>query len=70
MVEAVKRGKPSPHLDDVALCATMGWTSEELNAQPVRFVDRLGVYLEAAADVREREERRLEDELRRLTRRR
>ena len=70
MVEAVKRGKPSPHLDDVALCATMGWTSKELNAQPARFVERLGVYLEAAADVREREERRLEDELRRLTRRR
>jgi len=70
MVEAVKRGKPSPLLDDVSLCATMGWTSEELNAQPARFVERLGVYLEAAADIREREERRLEDELRRLTRRR
>jgi len=70
MVEAVKRGKPSPLLDDVALCVTMGWTLEELQAQPARIVDRLGVYLEAAADVREREERRLEDELRRLTRRR
>ena len=48
----------------------MGWTYEELNAQPARFVDRLGVYLETIADERAREERRLEDELRRLTRRR
>ena len=39
---------------------------EELMAQPARFVERLGVYLEAAADAREREQRRLEDELRRL----
>ena len=66
----MKRGKPSPLLDDVALCATMGWTSDELTAQPARFVERLGVYLETLADERDREERRLEDELRRLTRRR
>ena len=66
----MKRGKLSPLLDDVALCAAMGWTSDELTAQPARFVERLGVYLEAVADVRAREERRLEDELRRLTRRR
>ena len=57
-------------MDDVALCVTMGWTFEELVAQPARFVERLGVYLETVADVRDREERRLEDELRRLTRRR
>jgi hypothetical protein len=62
----VKRGKPSPLLDDVALCANMGWTCEELTAQPARFVERLGVYLGAVADQREREGRRLEDELRRL----
>ena len=66
----MKRGKPSPLLDDVANCAIMGWTSDELTAQPARFVERLGVYLEAFADERAREERRLEDELRRLTRRR
>jgi len=41
-----------------------------LTAQPARFVERLGVYLETLADVQDREERRLEDELRRLTRRR
>jgi len=64
----VKRGKPSPLLDDVALCAVMGWTHDELNAQPARFVERLGVYLETMADARSREERRLKDELRRLTR--
>jgi len=64
----VKRGKPSPHLEDVALCAQMGWTSDELAAQPARFVERLGVYLGAVADTREREGRRLEDELRRLKR--
>ncbi len=48
----------------------MGWTREELTAQPARFVERLGVYLEALTDERDREERRFEDELRRLTRRR
>ena len=62
----MKRGKPSPLLEDVAICATMGWTSDELAAQPAQFVERLGVYLGAVADVREREGRRLEDELRRL----
>ncbi|MBN2335953.1 hypothetical protein JXL21_10385 [Candidatus Bathyarchaeota archaeon] len=66
----MKRGKPSPLLDDVALCVSMGWTYEELVAQPARFVERLGVYLETLADARDREERRLEDELRSLTRRR
>ena len=66
----MKRGKPSPLLDDVAICVTMGWTHGELTAQPARFVERLGVYLETLADERAREERRLEDELRRLTRRR
>ena len=66
----MKRGKPSPLLDDVALCVTMGWTHGELTAQPARFVERLGVYLETIADERDREGRRLEDELRRLTRRR
>ena len=66
----MKRGKPSPLLDDVTLCATMGWTSDELTAQPARFVERLGVYLETLADERGREGRRLEDEFRRLTRRR
>jgi len=64
----VKRGKPSPLLEDVAICAQMGWTSDELEAQPARFVERLGVYLGAVADEREREGRRLEDELRRLRR--
>jgi hypothetical protein len=48
----------------------MGWTCGELNAQPARFVERLGFYLESIADERAREERRLEDDLRRLTRRR
>jgi len=46
----------------------MGWTCEELMAQPARFVERLGVYLGAVADAREREGRRLEEELRRLRR--
>lgn len=62
----MKRGKPSPYLEDVAICATMGWTSDELMAQPARFVERLGVYLGAVEDAREREGRRLEEELRRL----
>ena len=66
----MKRGKPSPLLEDVAICATMGWTHDELNAQPAGFVERLGFYLETLANERSREEQRLEDELRRLTRRR
>jgi hypothetical protein len=48
----------------------MGWTHDELNAQPAGFVERLGFYLETLANERSREEQRLEDELRRLTRRR
>jgi hypothetical protein len=65
-VEAVKRGKPSPLTEDVALCAAMGWTLEQLAAQPTGFVERLCVYLEAVADVQDRERRRLEEELNRL----
>ena len=67
-MEAVKRGKPSPLLEDVALCAAMGWTHEDLAAQPARFVEKLGVYLEAVGDAQDRERRRLEEELNRLRR--
>ena len=67
-MEAVKRGKPSPLTEDVALCAAMGWTHGELMAQPAGFVERLGVYLEAVAGVQDRERRRLEEELNRLRR--
>ena len=64
----MKRGKPEPLLDDVSLCVQMGWTYEELMAQPVRFVERLRVYLDALGDLQERERRRLEEEIDRLRR--
>jgi len=64
----VKRGKPEPLLDDVSLCVQMGWTYEELMAQPARFVERLRVYLDALGDLQERERRRLEEEIDRLRR--
>lgn len=65
-MEAVKRGKPSPLTEDVALCLATGWTLDQLEAQPAGFVERLSVYLEAVADVQDRERRKLEEELDRL----
>jgi len=65
----VKRGVPEPLLDDVSLCVQMGWTHGELMSQPVRFVERLRIYLDALGDQQERERRRLEEELDRLRRR-
>jgi len=62
----VKREVAEPLLDDVSLCVQMGWTWEELERQPVRFVERLRVYLDALGDRQERERRRLEEELDRL----
>jgi len=64
----VKRGKPEPLLDDVALCVQMGWTHDELLQQPSRFVEKLRVYLGVLGDQQDREQRRLEDELDRLRR--
>ena len=66
---AVKRGKTCNLVDDVALCVQMGWTLEELESQPVRFIEKLQVYLGAFSDLQERESRRLEEELRRHRRR-
>ena len=65
-MEAVKRGKPSPLTEDVALCLATGWTLDQLASQPAGFVERVGVYLEAVAGVQDRERRRLEEELNRL----
>ena len=64
----MKRGKPSPLTEDVAICHLMGWTHQQLQEQPTRFVERLSVYLETLGSERAREERRLEEELRRLKR--
>ena len=66
---AVKREKPEPILDDVALCVQMGWTLDELQRQPTRFVDKLGIYLGAMAEREDREKRSLEEEMRNLGRR-
>ena len=65
---AVRRGKPEPLLEDVALCVEMGWTHEELERQPARFVEKLDTYLAAVADREERERMRLEEELGRFGR--
>ncbi|MCW3979433.1 MAG: hypothetical protein NWF12_06755 [Candidatus Bathyarchaeota archaeon] len=65
----MKREKPEPLLDDVSLCVQMGWTHEELMRQPVRFVEKLRIYLDAIGDRQERERRRLEEEIERLRRR-
>ena len=64
----MKREKAEPLLDDVALCAQMGWTHEELTRQPARFVEKLRVYLGALADRQSREQERLEEEIERLRR--
>ena len=64
----MKREKPEPLLDDVALCVQMGWTHGELMRQPARFVEKLRIYLDAVGDKQAREQRRLEDELRQLER--
>ncbi|MGD2200486.1 MAG: hypothetical protein PVJ38_02500 [Candidatus Bathyarchaeota archaeon] len=66
----MKRGKAEPLVDDVALCVQMGWTHDELDVQPARFVDRLRIYLGALGDKQAREQQRLEDELDRMRRRR
>ena len=66
----MKRGKPSPLTKDVAICHLMGWTHQQLQAQPARFIERLAVYLEALGSERVREERRWEEELKRLKHRR
>jgi len=67
-VAAVKRGKAEPLLDDVVLCAQMGWTLDELRRQPARFVEKLAIYLETIGEEQGKEHRRMEDELRRLGR--
>jgi phosphoglycerate-specific signal transduction histidine kinase len=64
----VKREKAEPLLDDVALCAQMGWTHEELTRQPVRFVEKLQIYLGTIADKQIREQEHLEEEVERLRR--
>ena len=64
----MKREKPEPLLDDVAICVQMGWTHEDLMRQPVRFVEKLRIYLDTVADKQERERRRLEEEINRLRR--
>ncbi len=64
----MKREKPEPLIDDVAICVHMGWTHEELMRQSTRFVDKLRIYLDAVGDKQAWEQRRLEEELARLRR--
>jgi len=44
----------------------MGWTWEELQHQPTRFLERLRIYLGSLEDMQRREERKLEEELKRM----
>jgi len=62
----VKREKPEPLLDDVILCVQLGWTLDELERQPTRFVEKLQIYLNTLADRRSREQERFEDEIQRI----
>ena len=65
----MKRRKSEPLLDDVSICVQMGWTHGELMEQPVRFVERLRIYLNTLGDQQERERRRFEEEIDRMRRR-
>jgi hypothetical protein len=65
----VKREKLEPLIDDVVLCVQMGWTHGELMRQPVRFVEKLQIYLDTLADKQDRERHRLEEEIERMRRR-
>lgn len=64
----MKREKAEPLLDDVSLCVQMGWTHDELMRQPSRFVEKLQIYLDVVGDRQAREQRRLEDEIRKMER--
>jgi len=66
---AVKRGASEPLLEDIAVCARMGWTLTQLRRQPARFVELLRSYLGAIDDVQARERRRAEEEFESLLRR-
>jgi len=66
---AVKRGAAEPLLEDVALCARMGWTLTQLRKQPARFVEMLRAYLAAVDDAQTRERRRAEEEFESMRRR-
>ncbi len=59
---AVKRGKAEPFLEDVALCARMGWTLTQLKDQPARFVELLSHYLSALDEAQSRERSRAQEE--------
>jgi len=60
---AVRRGKPEPILDDVLLCLQTGWTWQQLQEQPNRFVEKMRIYLNAENRRRLREAERLREEL-------
>lgn len=60
---AVKREKPEPLIDDVALCAVLGWTWEELMKQPERFVQKMRIYLNTQGRKAELEQERVKREI-------
>ena len=64
----MKRGKSCELVEDVGICVQMGWTLEELESQPARFIEMLQAYLWALSDLQERQGRQLEEELHRLRR--
>jgi hypothetical protein len=66
ILAAATTGNPEP-VYDLAICAAMGWTADQLAAQPTRFIERLGLYLDALARERVREQRRAEEKIRRMS---
>ncbi|MCW4012854.1 MAG: hypothetical protein NWF07_07660 [Candidatus Bathyarchaeota archaeon] len=66
ILAAATTGNPDT-VYDLAICAAMGWTADQLHAQPTRFIERLGLYLDALARERQREQRRTEEKIRRMS---
>jgi len=62
----VKRGVPEPLIDDIILCSEMSWTYQQLMSQPAKFIEILKIYLNISEDIRQREKRRIEEQLERL----
>jgi hypothetical protein len=65
ILAAATTGK-ADNVFDLAICAAMGWTADQLANQPAAFIERLGLYLDALARERQREQRRAEERIRRM----
>ena len=66
ILAAATTGNPT-HVYDLAICAAMGWTADQLDQQPTRFIERLGTYLDALSRERSREQHRTMEKIRRMS---